>query len=157
MVGTDTVAERIWNTSHLQPDGTLGMLQSYMFDEHAIAFADIPAATRVQEWLRIMARALPRLPAEVEATAYKVWQDDPWQRGAVAFLQPGEFERLWPAARRAEGRVHFAGEHTSIWVGYQNGALESAERCVQEILASEGDQPQTRARQQSVRDEWVLV
>jgi monoamine oxidase len=41
---------------------------------------------------------------------------------------------MLPAMRQPEGRVHFAGEHTSLWIAYMNGALESAERVVQEIL-----------------------
>jgi monoamine oxidase len=133
MVGTDTPAERIWNVSRLQPDPTMGMLQSYVVDQNALAFARIPPGDRVKEWLRIIARFMPQLPQEVEATWSKAWQEDPWQRGGFAFAQPNQFAWLWPAARRPEGRVHFAGEHTSLWIGYQNGALESAERCVEEI------------------------
>jgi monoamine oxidase len=39
--------------------------------------------------------------------------------------------------RRPERRVHFAGEHTSLWIAWMNGALESAERVVEEILAAD--------------------
>jgi hypothetical protein len=42
MIGTDTVAERIWNLNPLQPDPTMGMLQSYLADENALSFARIP-------------------------------------------------------------------------------------------------------------------
>ncbi len=38
--------------------------------------------------------------------------------------------------RRPEGRVHFAGEHTSLWIAWMNGALEPAERAVREILVA---------------------
>jgi monoamine oxidase len=133
MIGTDTPAERIWNMSTLQPDPTMGMLQSYFLDENAIAFARIAPADRIDEWLKVIARFLPHLPGEVEATYSKVWQEDPWQKGGFAFAQPNQLKWIWTAARRPEGHVHFAGEHTSVWIGYQNGALESAERCVQEI------------------------
>jgi monoamine oxidase len=133
MVGTDTPAERIWNMSQLQADSRLGMLQSYFLDKNALAFARIRPAARIAEWLKIIARFLPQLPGEVEASYAKVWQEDPWQRGGFAFAQPNQLEWMWQPARRPEGRVHFAGEHTSVWIGYQNGALESAERCVQEI------------------------
>jgi monoamine oxidase len=134
IVGTDTVAGRIWNTSRLQPDPTLGMLHSYMLDEHAIAFARTPPAERLTTWIDVIAQTLPGIRDEVVASYSKVWHEDPWQKGAFAFLQPNDFRWAWPAARRAEGRVHFAGEHTSLWPGWQNGALESAERCVQEVL-----------------------
>jgi monoamine oxidase len=139
MIGTDTPVERIWNTSPLQPDRAMGMLQSYMFDENALAFARIPPKERVSTWIRRMAQFVPDLPNQVVASYYKVWHEDPWQKGAFAFVKPNEFGRMWPAARRAEGRVHFAGEHTSVWGAYQNGALESAERCVQEVLQATGE------------------
>jgi monoamine oxidase len=134
MVGTDTPAERIWNTSQLQPDPVMGMLQTYMFDENALAFARIAPEQRVSASMQTVTKFLPGLADQVVASYYKVWHEDPWQKGAFAFLKPNEFEWMWPAARRAEGRVHFAGEHTSAWGAYQNGALESAERCVEEIL-----------------------
>ena len=34
---------------------------------------------------------------------------------------------------RAEGRIHFAGDHASSSPGWMEGALESAERVVREI------------------------
>jgi monoamine oxidase len=38
----------------------------------------------------------------------------------------------------AEGRIFFAGEHTSVWGGSLEGALESAERSVREVLGLAG-------------------
>jgi monoamine oxidase len=32
--------------------------------------------------------------------------------------------------------VHFAGEHTAIWTGFIEGALESAERVVGEVVTA---------------------
>lgn len=136
MIGTDTPAERVWNTSLLQPDAAKGMLHSYMIDAQAIDFAATPPGDRVKKWRQTISRFLPALERLIDATYIKVWQDDPWQKGGFAFLRPGEFAAIWPAARKAEGRVHFAGEHTSPWFGWQNGALESAERCVEEITAT---------------------
>jgi monoamine oxidase len=135
MVGTDTVVERVWNTSLLQPDPRMGMLQSYMIDDHAVAFASLDGHERAKKWRRAISRFLPGLrEREVVATYAKAWQDDPWQRGGISLIKPGQFEWMWPAARQAEGRVHFAGEHTSVFLGWQNGALESAERVVREIV-----------------------
>jgi monoamine oxidase len=136
LVGTDTGAERIWNTSVLQPDPHRGMLHSYMIDRNAVAFARIPAQDRLSHCLRTVGQFLPQLPAQVEASYVKVWSEDPWQLGAFALPKPNQFHWIWPAARKAEGRVHFGGEHTSVWIGYMNGALESGERCAQEIASS---------------------
>ena len=33
-----------------------------------------------------------------------------------------------------EPPFHFAGEHTSVWQGYMNGAVESGERAAGEII-----------------------
>lgn len=136
MVGTDTAADRIWNTSSLQPDPQRGMLHAYMVDPHASDLARVPAQDRVAHCVRTVSEFLPQLPAEVEAAYVKIWEEDPWQRGAIASVQPHQYHWIWPAARRAEGRIHFAGEHTSVWIGYMNGALESGERCAQEIMSS---------------------
>lgn len=135
MVGTDTAVERVWNTSLLQPDPGMGMLHSYMLNDHAVTFASLDRRERARKWQRAISQFLPGLrDQEVVATYAKVWQEDPWQLGGLAFVQPNQFEWLWPAARQAEGRVHFAGEHTSVFLGWQNGALESAERVVREIV-----------------------
>jgi monoamine oxidase len=136
MVGTDTKLDRIWNTSSLLPDPQRGMLHAYLADPHASEFARIPEQDRVAYCLRTASEFLPQLPAEVEAAYVKVWHEDPWQLGAIALVQPNQYHWIWPAARRAEGRVHFAGEHTSVWIGYMNGALESGERCAREIMSS---------------------
>lgn len=135
--GTDTPAERVWNTSALQPDKQRGMLHAYMIDRQAEAYRALPEGDRIGTMQQTIARFLPDLPRQVEATWSKVWHEDPWQKGGFAFIQPGEFEWIWPAARRPEGRVHFAGEHTSLWFGWQNGALESGERAAQEILETD--------------------
>jgi monoamine oxidase len=135
MVGTDTTVERVWDTSALQPDTGMGMLHSYMMDDHALRFASLDRTSRAETWRRAMSRFLPGLRRrEVVASYAKVWQDDPWQGGGFALIEPDEFGWMWPAARKAEGRVYFAGEHTSVFLGWQNGALESAERVVREIL-----------------------
>jgi monoamine oxidase len=40
---------------------------------------------------------------------------------------------LLPHLARAEGRVHFAGDHTSAGPGWMQGAVESGLRAAQEI------------------------
>lgn len=61
------------------------------------------------------------------------WIADPWSRGGFSFMTPG-FLALKPILSKPVGRIHFAGEHTAGWMGFMEGALESAERVVTEIL-----------------------
>jgi uncharacterized protein with NAD-binding domain and iron-sulfur cluster len=45
---------------------------------------------------------------------------------------------MMPEIARPEGRIHFAGEHTSSWMGWMEGALLSGERAAQEVIAAMG-------------------
>lgn len=84
LVGTDTFAGRIWNTSSQQADPTLGMIHSYMFDVEASEYAALP--DRIGAMRRhIGEKLLPGLTADqVVASAEKVWQDDPGSAAAGA-------------------------------------------------------------------------
>lgn len=48
---------------------------------------------------------------------------------------PGQLTELHPHVARAEGTVHFAGEHTSLRHGSIEGAIESAIRAARELFA----------------------
>jgi monoamine oxidase len=137
LVGTDTMAGRVWNTSSQQADPRLGMVHAYMFDTEALEFAG-HGHRRVAAMRRLMRRLLPGIGGQIVGVAHKAWQEDPWAGGGFGWTQPGEMRWMFPAMRRVEGRVHFAGEHTSLWIAWMNGALESAERVAAEILRADG-------------------
>jgi len=81
-----------------------------------------------------VAKVHPQLPGQLEGGRSKSWDQDPWARGAFAILRPGDVARLEPHIARAEGGIHFAGEHTSPWLGgWMHSALESGERVAREI------------------------
>jgi monoamine oxidase len=68
-----------------------------------------------------------------------LWTRDPWTNGAYAAFLPGQYTRLWGYNGRPEGRVHFAGEHTSTHSqGYLNGGVESGQRAAIEIMGTLG-------------------
>ncbi len=129
---TDTEVERLWDLSQIQP-GDSGMLLGYMQGEHGVAFAQQPAANRLKYVLDIVGEYFPQISSELEASAYKIWQDDPWAGGAWGYYKAGEMATMFPASKKSQGRVYFCGEHTSVWSGWMQGALESANRVVKEI------------------------
>jgi monoamine oxidase len=143
LVGTDTMAGRVWNTSSQQANPRLGMVQAYMFDTEALAFA-AHGNHRLAATRKLMQKLLPGIRGEIVGVAHKAWQEDPWAGGGWGWVQPGDLRWMFPAMRQVEGRVHFAGEHTSIWAAWMNGALESAERVTAEILHADG-QPRKAA------------
>jgi monoamine oxidase len=138
LVGTDTMAGRIWNTSSQQVDPQLGMVHAYMFDAEALEFA-AHGHRRVAALHKLVRRLLPGIRGQVVGVAHKTWQEDPWAGGVSGWTQPRELRWMFPAMRQIEGRVHFAGEHTSLWIAWMNGALESAERVTGEILRADGE------------------
>lgn len=63
------------------------------------------------------------------------WTQDPWVHGSYAAFLPGNMTSFLGEMGRAEGRVHFAGEHTSVYSqGYLNGGAESGSRVAAELL-----------------------
>jgi len=67
------------------------------------------------------------------------WNDDPWVGGGSAVFDPEFDPRGRDLLAQPDGRVSFAGEHTSIrWQGYVNGAVESGQRAAAEASLASG-------------------
>ncbi|CAG7850867.1 Putative bifunctional amine oxidase DDB_G0291301 Includes: RecName: Full=Putative sarcosine oxidase; Short=PSO; Includes: RecName: Full=Putative L-amino-acid oxidase [Serendipita indica DSM 11827] len=66
------------------------------------------------------------------------WDDNPYSAGAFALFGPGQFSTLYPEVTQPMGgRLHFAGEATSVHHAWVVGALNSALRTIIEILLVE--------------------
>ena len=59
---------------------------------------------------------------------------NPRPEGAFSIFHPGQMSHWTNTILRPEGRVHFAGEHTSAHSGWIEGALWSGDHVSQEIL-----------------------
>ena len=86
----------------------------------------------------LVADAFPGIRSEFEKGAVIRWSTEPWTRGAFAVYRPGQMTTLMPALASAESGLHFAGEHTSVWTSWMEGALESGERAAREVLSATG-------------------
>ena len=86
----------------------------------------------------LVADAFPGVRSEFEKGTVYRWSTDPWTRGAFAVYRPGQLTTLMPVLASAESGLHFAGEHTSVWTGWMEGALESGERAAREVLNATG-------------------
>jgi monoamine oxidase len=112
-----------------------------------VSHADGPAAARLDAMgtderhrhaERELARLRPATRDAVEAVASTSWANDPFAGGAYPYFQPGQVGRLHAAMARPLGRLHFAGEHTAVTQPGMEGAAESADRAVAEVLARVG-------------------
>jgi len=81
-------------------------------------------------------RVHPGLSRHVEHGTAVAWDADPWALGDYAWFAPGEMRAFLPHLARAEGRIHFAGDHTSPWPGWMQGALASGIRAAEEVDAA---------------------
>jgi monoamine oxidase len=88
---------------------------------------------KIQATLAVADQVFPGARKHFEVGRTKSWQSDPWHKGALPRYAPGKLGCISVGARQ-EGRVFFAGEHTSRWSGWMQGALESARRVVAEII-----------------------
>jgi len=136
-VFTDTVLRRVYHFSIDQP-GPRGILLSFTSGADAEALGRLPEAERLRTAVQEAARIWPEAPEHFEGGAVKYWNEDPWIRGSYSFEGVGQARDFLELARRAEGRVHFAGEHTSVHRASMNGALESGVRAAEEVRRAEG-------------------
>jgi len=136
-VFTDTMLRRVYHFSIDQP-GPRGILMSFTSGADAEKIGRMPDAERQRAALEETTRIWPEAPRHWEGAAVKYWNEDPWIRGSYSFNGVGQARDFLEIARAPEGRVHFAGEHTSVHRASMNGALESGVRAAEEIRKAEG-------------------
>jgi len=114
------------------------LLASYSWGQTARRWASMAHGPRSRSALRHLARVHPQLasPDIVRRTASWSWDTHPWSGGAFAWFLPGQHTALHRHVVAPEGRIYFAGEHTSLTHTWMQGALESALVAVREMLAA---------------------
>jgi monoamine oxidase len=130
---TDLPVRWIFEHTVNQP-GRRGILEAQAFGADARRLCAMPGDARIDFALRHLEQVFPGLRADYERGTSVCWDDEPWARGAFAYFRPGQMLSFRPELVRAEGRVHFAGDHTSVWSGWMQGALESGLRAAREIV-----------------------
>ncbi|HYU57997.1 MAG TPA: flavin monoamine oxidase family protein [Actinomycetota bacterium] len=131
---TDLPIRRICYPSHADPDEPRGtLLASYTWGQDALRWGAMDEETRLEEAIEDVAKVHPEVREEYEIGATHSWYEDPWARGAFALFEPEQESRLQADIVRPEGRIHFAGEHCSLWHAWIQGALESGIRAARAI------------------------
>jgi monoamine oxidase len=116
------------------PSTTRGvLLASYTWGQDALQWGAMDEETRLEEALDDVARIHPGIREEYEGGASHAWYSDRWARGAFAMFAPEQQTDLQADILRSEGRIHFAGEHCSLYHAWIQGALESGIRAAQTI------------------------
>ncbi|MEP7338062.1 MAG: flavin monoamine oxidase family protein [Acidobacteriota bacterium] len=129
---TDLPIMTAYDKAHYLP-GTRGMLEVYAAGEKARKLAAMPDGERLNFSVKQMEQILPNIREHYEGGASVCWDNEEWTRGAYAWFKPGQMESFLPHFAKPEGRVHFAGDQTSPWPGWMNGALQSGNRAAREV------------------------
>ena len=123
-----------WAFEHtINQPGPRGILEAQAAGAEARYVSRMAENDRILFALSQLNEIFPGVREDFEQGTSKSWDDDPWARGAFSYCNPGQMLSLLPDIGRPEGRVHFAGDHTSPWSGWMQGALESGLRAAREI------------------------
>lgn len=113
--------------------GERGILEAYVAGERARRLAAMSASDRLSFTVEQVEKVYPSMRANYEGGSSICWDQEEFSRGAYAWFKPGEMSELMPLIAKSEGRIHFAGDHTSPWPGWMNGALQSGNRAAREV------------------------
>jgi monoamine oxidase len=120
----------VWNAF---PGGT--DTQSIVTNYGLTAGSGVPPAKLVSD---LLAQLEPVLPGVTTAYAGRAWYDfgllDPYLQGGYSYWRVGQYTGFSGYEGVQEGRIHFAGEHTTQnFQGFMEGAIRSGERCASEV------------------------
>jgi monoamine oxidase len=76
----------------------------------------------------------PSTKDALKPAAVANWSGSEWLQGHNPYRKPGQIAKYGNNFADPVGRIHFAGEHTAVASTGMEGAMESAERAVLEIL-----------------------
>lgn len=117
--------------------GTSGpaiLIASYTWADEAHIWDSQPEELRIHYALRNLTDIYGDIVySEFVAGASYSWALDPYASGGFSFFEPGQETELFPGTISPEGRVHFAGEHTSKTRTWIQGAIESGIRVAYEV------------------------
>lgn len=133
----------VWDASHGQ-QGRRGVLMAYLRGTRARQADALPERPRHDRIEAAVKEVFPSLRGRVTSRSSWSWSRARWALGAYAYYAPGEMSRFHQQVSAAEGPLHFAGDHTTVWPGWMEGALASGQRAAQEVGALLGTSPRLR-------------
>lgn len=119
--------------------GRPGLMIAFAFGPQALALGRLSKVDRQQRFVDALVQRFGAEAAAPTAEYYEHdWAAETWSRGCMlAHFPPGVLTSFGPALQEPFGRIHWAGTETSAaFHGSINGAIESGERAVREVLGA---------------------
>jgi monoamine oxidase len=134
--GTDLAIQMVSEQPFVRAaDQTRGILECHIRGPEAERVGSMDQEDRIAFAVANLEKLHPGIGGQVEGGTSVAWHQDPWAGGGYAWWRPAQLTEWRPVLARAEGRIHFAGEHTSVLARTMEGALESGARAAREIDA----------------------
>ena len=123
-----------WDCTYDQRSSMRGILGGTTGSKLSREMSTKDTAAAIGLGVTAAADAFPDVRREFEKGVVHQWGREQWSRGSFVAFRPGQMTAIMPDIAQPEDRLHFAGEHTSSWMGWMEGALESGERAAREVL-----------------------
>ncbi|WLD94553.1 flavin monoamine oxidase family protein [Alkalihalobacillus sp. AL-G] len=117
--------------------GPGSILAAYTWGDNADLWSSQPKHIQLQEALKFLAIVHgPKVYEKYRSgTAYS-WVLNQFAGGCFTLFKPDQYSDLFDVIRKPESQIHFAGEHTSSFHGWIEGAVESGIRVAYEVNKS---------------------
>ena len=115
--------------------GSTGILGAEATAAASRRLTAMSAAERMRVAIENLTRVFPEAAANSVGGSSVCWDSEPYALGAWAYFAPGEMNSMFTQVALPDGRIHFAGEHTST-LCFMEGAVQSGQRAAREISAA---------------------
>lgn len=132
--GTDLPIQIVSEQPFIRADDqTRGILECHIKGPDAERAGALDEEAQIAFAVENLEKLHPGIKDYVEGGAAISWHENPWIGGGYAWWKPTQLTQWMPEFAKAEGRIHFAGEHTSVFARTMEGAFESGNRAAREI------------------------
>jgi monoamine oxidase len=131
---SDLGFQSLWEMSRAQP-GEAGIITNFLGGKAGLA----EQGAAFDTFRSGLAKMSPKMAESLDpaAVAAFFWATYPYTLGSYASAKVGQYTTLLDVAAEPalDGRVQFAGEHTSVdFLGYMNGGVESGNRAAAALI-----------------------
>jgi monoamine oxidase len=132
---TDSLAGMVAASRNGEDPREVTSLTAWVMGRNAAALDRLGDAEAGRQVIAEIERIRPAARGQLELIGVQSWGKDPYAAGGWAYFRPGQVRRWAAAMGAAHGRVHFCGEHLTLASRGMEGAMESAERAAEAVIA----------------------
>lgn len=131
---SDSAFPYCWDETRMQ-DTENGVITFFTGGYDGRVLAQVDLNIQRAGLLEVLNRVFPGVRAAARAENVLVtWADEPFAKGGYALYAPGQVTTMRGCEGEREGKLFFAGEHTSLEAqGFMEGAVRSGVRAAREI------------------------